>query len=263
MGIPLLSGRDFLETDNNDSQPVAIVDETLARMYWPDGDALGKRVETTGDMQWMTIVGVAGGIKQDGFAEEPQPHIYMPLAQSPWLLAKLVIRTDGPPNAIIGAIRTAVADLDPSIPVFSIRTMHDVMGRTLNSQRLTNLLLTSFAVLAVLLAAVGIYGTMSLYVGSRRNEFGIRLALGAQPVVLLRSVLREGMVLIGAGVVIGFAGALALTRTIASLLFQVSPTDPVVFTGVPLVLVVVALIACLVPARRASRVDPITALRHE
>lgn len=263
MGIPLLSGRDFVDTDNSDSQLVAIVDETLARMYWPDGDALGKRVETTGDLQWMTIVGVVGGIKQDGFAEELQPHIYMPLAQSPSLLAKLVIRTDGPPSATIGAIRTAVSELDPSIPVFSIRTMHDVMDRTLNSQRLTNLLLTSFAALAVLLAAVGIYGTMSLYVGSRRNEFGIRLALGAQPVVLLRSVLREGMVLIGAGVAIGLAGALALTRTIASLLFQVSPTDPIVFTGVPLVLVVVALIACFVPARRASRVDPITALRHE
>jgi predicted permease len=263
MGIALLGGRDFVETDNSDSQPVAIVDETLARMYWPDGDALGKRVETTGDMQWMTIVGVAGGIKQDGFAEELQPHIYMPLAQSPSLLVKLVVRTDGSPNATIGAIRTAVSELDPSIPVFSIRTMHDVMDRTLNSQRLTNLLLTSFAALAVLLAAVGIYGTMSLYVGSRKNEFGIRLALGAPPVVLLRSVLREGMVLIAAGVAIGLAGALALTRTIASLLFQVSPTDPIVFTGVPLILVVVALTACFVPARRASRVDPITALRHE
>jgi predicted permease len=263
MGIPLLSGRDFLETDNSNSQLVAIVDETLARKYWPDGNALGKRVETTGDLQWMTIVGVVGGIKQDGFAEELQPHIYMPLAQSPELLAKLVIRTDGPPNATIGAIRTAVSELDPSIPVFSIRTMHDVMDLTLNSQRLTNLLLTSFSVLAVLLAAVGIYGTMSLYVGSRKNEFGIRLALGAQPGVLLRSVLREGMVLIAAGVAVGLVGALALTRTIASLLFQVSPTDPIVFTGVPLVLVVVALIACFVPARRASRVDPISALRHE
>jgi putative ABC transport system permease protein len=263
MGIPLLRGRDFLETDNSDSQLVAIVDETLARMYWPDGDALGKRVETTGDMQWMTIVGVVGGIKQDGFAEELQPHIYMPLAQSPELLAKLAVRTDGPPNATISAIRSEVSALDPNIPVFSIRTMQDVMDRTLNSQRLTNLLLTSFSVLALLLAAVGIYGTMSLYVGSRKNEFGIRMALGAQPGVLLRSVLQEGLLLSAAGVATGLVGALALARTIASLLFQVSPTDPVIFTGVPLVLVVVSLIACFVPARRASRVDPITALRHE
>jgi predicted permease len=263
MGIPLLRGRDFLESDKSDSQPVAIVDETLARMYWPDGDALGKRVETTGDMQWMTIVGVVGGIKQDGFAEKLQPHIYAPLAQTPTLLAKLVIRTDASPNPTIAAIRTAVSGLDPDIPVYSIRSMNDVIGRTLNSQRLTNLLLTSFSVLALLLAAVGIYGTMSLYVGSRKNEFGIRLALGAQPGVLLRLVLREGMLLIAAGIAIGVGGALVLTRAIASLLFEVSPTDPVVFTGVPLLLVFVALAACFVPARRASRVDPMVALRCE
>jgi predicted permease len=263
MGIPLLRGRDFLETDKSDSQPVAIVDETLARMYWPDGDAIGKRVETTGDMQWMTIVGVVGGIKQDGLAEKLQPHIYAPLAQSPTLLAKLVIKTDGAPGSAIGAIRTTVSGLDPDIPVYSIRSMNDVIGRTLNSERLTNLLLTSFSVLALLLAAVGIYGTMSLYVGSRKNEFGIRLALGARQGVLLRSVLREGMLLIGAGVAIGIGGALVVTRAFASLLFEVSPTDPVVFTGVPLLLVVVALVACFVPARRASRVDPMVALRHE
>ena len=263
MGISLLSGRDFLETDNSNSQQVAIIDDTLARMYWPNGDALGKRVETTGDLEWMTIVGVVGGIKQDGLAEELQPHIYAPLAQSPALLAKLVIRTDGPPNAAISAIRTEVSALDPNIPVYSIRSMHDVIGRTLNSQRLTNLLLTSFSVLALLLAAVGIYGTMAVYVGSRKNEFGIRMALGAQPGVLLRSVLREGMVLIAAGIAIGIGGALVVTRAITSLLFEVSPTDPVVFTGVPLLLVVVALVACFVPARRASRVDPMVALRHE
>ncbi|MEK6410066.1 MAG: ABC transporter permease [Acidobacteriota bacterium] len=263
MGIPLLRGRDFLESDKSDSQPVAIIDETLARMYWPDGDALGKRVETTGDMQWMTIVGVVGGIKQDALAEKLQPHIYAPLSQSPTLVAKLVIRTDGPSNSTIGAVRTAVSGLDPDIPVYSIRSMNDVIGRTLNSQRLTNLLLASFSVLALLLAAVGIYGTMSLYVGSRKKEFGIRLALGAQPGVLLRLVLREGMLLIAAGIAIGVGGALVLTRAIASLLFEVSPTDPVVFTGVPLLLVLVALAACFVPARRASRVDPMAALRCE
>ncbi|MEK6321110.1 MAG: ABC transporter permease [Acidobacteriota bacterium] len=263
MGIPLLRGRDFLESDKSDSQPVAIVDETLARMYWPDGDALGKRVETTGDMQWMTIVGVVGGIKHGDLAEKLQPHIYAPLTQSPTVLAKLVIRTDGPPNSTIGAVRAAVSGLDPDIPVYSIRSMDDVIGRTLNSQRLMNLLLTSFSVLALLLAAVGIYGTMSLYVGSRKNEFGIRLALGAQPRVLLRLVLREGMLLIAAGIAIGAGGALVLTRAMASLLFEVSPTDPVVFTGVPLLLVLVALAACFVPARRASRVDPMVALRCE
>jgi putative ABC transport system permease protein len=263
MGIPFIRGRDFLETDSLDAQQVAIIDQTLARTYWPDGDALGKRVETTGDMQWMTIVGVVGSIKQDTFADELQPHIYAPIAQSNALLAKLVVRTEVPPTATVGAIKSEVSSLDPNVPVYSVRSMQEVMDRTLNSQRLTNLLLTSFSVLALLVAAVGIYGTMSLYVGSRKTEFGIRLALGASPPVLLRSVLGEGMLLIGSGVGVGLVGALLLTRTIASLLFQVSPTDPLIFTGVALLLVSVALAACFVPARRASRVDPMTALRCE
>jgi putative ABC transport system permease protein len=263
MEIPLVRGRDFVESDTSDSEPIAIVDETLARMYWPDGDALGKRVETTGDMQWMTIVGVVGGIKQDALSEKLQPHIYAPLAQAPALWGKLLIRTDGAPNAVIAAVRTTVSGLDPDIPVYSIRSMNDVIGRTLNSERLMNLLLTSFSVLALLLAGVGIYGTMSLFVASRKNEFGIRLALGARPGVLLLSVLREAMLLIGAGVAIGTGGALVLTKTIASLLFDVSPTDPIVFAGVTLLLVIVALVACFGPAHRASRVDPMIALRCE
>jgi putative ABC transport system permease protein len=263
MGIPLLQGRDFLESDKSDSQPVAIIDETLARMYWPDGDAIGKRVETTGDMQWMTIVGVVGGIKHGELGEKLQPHIYGPLTQSPTVLVKLAIRTEGSPSSAVGAVRAAVSGLDPDIPMYSIRSMNEVIGRTLNSQRLMNLLLTSFSVLALLLAAVGIYGTMSLYVGSRKNEFGIRLALGAQPGVLLRLVLREGMLLIAIGIAIGVGGALLITRAMVSLLFEVSPTDPVVFTGVPLLLVLVALAACFIPARRASRVDPLVALRCE
>ncbi|HXU36738.1 MAG TPA: FtsX-like permease family protein, partial [Blastocatellia bacterium] len=168
-----------------------------------------------------------------------------------------------PSNSIIGAVRSEVSALDPNIPVFSIRTMEEIMRLTVSSQRLTNLLLMSFSVLALLLAAVGIYGTMSLYVGSRRNEFGIRMALGAQPRGLIRLVLQEGLLLSAAGAATGLIGALLLTRTISSLLFHVSPTDPVIFTGVPLVLIAVAMIACFVPALRASRVDPISALRCE
>ncbi len=263
MGITLLRGRDFFETDRGDSPQVAVVDETLARMFWPDGDAIGKRVETTGDQEWMTIVGVVGGIKEGDLAGVLQPHIYAPMSQAPTSQASLVIRTDSVLSSPVAAVRNEVSQLDPDIPLYSIRSMHEVIGRTLNSQRLTNILLTAFSILALLLAAVGIYGTMSLYVGSRKNEFGIRLALGAQPGVLLRSVLREGMLLIAAGVVVGIGGALALTGAIASLLFEVSPTDPVVFTGVPLLLVLVALAACFVPARRASRVDPMIALRYE
>jgi len=263
LGMNLLLGRDFSESDKGDSEPVAIVDETLAKMYWPDGNAIGKRVETTGDMQWMTIVGVVGVVKQDTLGEKPQPHIYQPLPQSPSVLVKLVVRSDGTESATVSAIRSVVSDLDPDIPVYSIRSMDDLIAKTLNSERLTNLLLTSFSILALVLAAVGIYGTMSLYVGSRKNEFGIRLALGARPGVLLRGVLREGMLLIGVGVAIGTAGALALTRSIATLLFNVSPTDPLVFAGVTILLVVVAFVACFAPAQRAARVDPMIALRHE
>jgi putative ABC transport system permease protein len=141
--------------------------------------------------------------------------------------------------------------------------MTEIVGQSLATQRLTNLLLTAFAALAMLLAAVGIYGTMSVYVGSRTKEFGIRLALGAQPNTLLLSVLRQGLLLTITGVVVGIAGALALTRTIKSLLFEVSTTDPIVFAGIPLLLVIVALVACYVPARRSARVDPLVALRYE
>jgi putative ABC transport system permease protein len=263
MGIPLLRGRDFLDTDGSNAPPVAIVDETLARRYWPDGDAIGKRIETTGDLVWFTIVGVVGGVKHDDLAGERQPHIYAPLAQQPPLGAALVVRTEGAPNAAISAIRSAAQQVDPDIPIYLIRPMADVIGKTLNSQRLTNWLLSAFSVLALLLAAVGIYGTMSVYVGSRTNEFGIRLALGAQPGHLRRAVLREGLLLTTFGIAAGIAGALALTQTMASLLFEVSATDPVIFTVLPLVLVVVALLACYVPARRAASVDPMVALRHE
>src|SRR5262249_30679674 len=158
------------------------------------------------------------------------------LAQAPDRNVQLIVKTDGPLAPIVAAVRSAIAELDRDIPLYSIRPMDDVIGRTLNTQRLTNLLLASFSVLALLLAAVGIYGTMSLYVAGRRNEFGIRLALGAQPVTLLRSVLGEGLMLIAAGIGVGTAGALALARTITSQLFEVSPTDPVVFSGVGVLL---------------------------
>jgi len=263
LGIPLLQGRDFEHTDHSKAPPVAIIDESLARRYWPAGDAVGKRIETTGDLTWMTIVGVVGGIKQLSLAEEKQPHIYMPIAQTPAPRAAFVVRTDGPPNAAISTFRTAIRQVDPDMPLYMVRSMTEIISQTLSTQRLTNILLTAFAILALTLAAVGIYSTMSLYVGSRTKEFGIKLALGAQPGALRRGVMRQGFLLTGAGVLVGIAGALVLTRTIKSLLFEVSATDPLVFTAVPLLLVVVSLIACYRPARRATQVDPLIALREE
>ena len=261
--IPLLQGRDFQSSDHAKSPPVVIIDETLARRYWPANDAIGKRIQSTGGRQWLTIVGVVGGIKHGSLAEENWPHIYFAMAQFPEPRASFVVRTDGPPNAATGTFRAAIRQVDPDMPLYLVRSMTDIIAETLSTQRLTNILLTAFAVIALLLAAVGIYSTMSVYVGSRTKEFGIRLALGAQPGALRRAVIRQGLSLTAAGVVIGVAGALALTRTIKSLLFEVSTTDPLVFTAIPALLVVVSLFACYTPARRATKVDPLVALRDE
>ena len=263
LGIPLLQGRDFAATDHSKSLRVAIIDEPLARRYWPAGDAIGKRIQTTGDREWMTIVGIVGGVKHLNVMEEKRPHIYFALSQFPDTRAYFVVRTDGPPLGATQTFRAAIKEVDPDMPLYMVRSMTEIIGQTLSTQRLTNILLTAFAIIALTLAAVGIYSTMSVYVGSRTKEFGIRLALGAQPGVLRRAVLRQGLLLTAVGVVVGIVGALALTRTIKSLLFEVSATDSVVFTAIPALLVIVSLVACYTPARRATKVDPLIALRDE
>ena len=263
LGVPILQGRDFQSTDTSKTPLVVIIDEPLARRYWPANDAVGKRIQTTGDRQWMTIVGVVAGVKHLSLAEVKRPHMYMPLAQMPDLRASFIVRTEGPPNAAIPTFRSEIRQVDPDMPLYMVRSMTEIIGQTLGTQSLTNMLLTAFAVLALLLAAVGIYSTMSVYVGSRTKEFGIRLALGAQPGVVRRTVLRQGMLLTVGGVVVGVAGAFALTRTIKSLLFEVSATDPIVFSAIPLLLVIVSLVACYTPARRATKVDPLEALKEE
>ena len=263
LGIPLLQGRDFQSSDHANSTLVAIIDETLSRRYWPANDAIGRRIKTTGNDVWLTIVGVVGGIKHTSLSEEKEPHIYFPLQQAPDQRASFVVRTDGPPNAATGTFRAAIRQVDPDMPLYLVRSLTEIVAATLSTQRLTNILLTAFAIIALLLAAVGIYSTMSVYVGSRTKEFGIKLALGAQPSVLRRTVLRQGLFLTAAGVVVGVGGAFALTRTIKSLLFEVSTTDPWVFTTIPALLIVVSLFACYTPARRATRVDPLVALRDE
>ncbi len=266
MRIPLLRGRDFLDSDRDTSPLVAIVDETLARRHWPDGDAVGKRIRFDWSNNWMTIVGVAGAVRNGSLAEPMRPHLYLAYAHRQWPFIRgmnLTVRTATEPTAATAAIRNEVRQIDPDLPVPSVRTMTTVIDNTLSRQRLINLLLTVFALVAVLLAAIGIYGVMSVYVSNRTTEFGIRLALGAQPGNLLRTVLRQGVQLVAAGIVLGIAGALVLTRMMASLLFEVSVTDPVVFTGVSLLLLAVALLACWLPARRATKVDPMVALRTE
>lgn len=263
LGIRLLTGRDFQATDNTSSPRVVIVDEPFVRRYWPAGDAIGRRIQITGDRQWLTIAGIVSGVKHLNLAEEKRPHIYFAMAQYPSPRASFVVRTDGPPLSAAPTFRAAIREVDPDMPLYMVRPMTEIIGQTLSTQRLTNFLLTTFAIIALTLAAVGIYSTMSVYVGSRTKEFGIKLALGAQPGALRRAVMRQGLWLTGAGVLVGVVGALALTQTIKSLLFEVSETDPVVFTAIPVLLVIVSLLACYTPARRATKVDPLEALRDE
>ncbi|HKG48712.1 MAG TPA: ABC transporter permease [Pyrinomonadaceae bacterium] len=263
LGMSLLQGRDFQTTDHSNSPRVVVVDEPLVRRYWPAGDAIGRRLQITGERQWLTIIGVVGGVKHLNLMEEKRPHIYFAMGQYPSPRASFVVRTDGPPLNVISNFRAAIREVDPDMPLYLVRPMTEIIGQTLSTQRLTNFLLTAFAMIALTLAAVGIYSTMSVYVGSRTKEFGIKLALGAQPGALRRAVMRQGLGLTAAGVLVGVAGALALTRTLKSLLFEVSATDPVVFTTIPLLLVVVSVLACYTPARRATKVDPLEALRDQ
>jgi predicted permease len=268
LGIPLLRGRDFSGADRDDTEPVAIVDDTLARRYWPDANPIGKRIRfgwDTSERAWMTIVGVAGDVKHSGLAEAAYPHLYMPSRQRQERLQQmhLAVRTTADPSASAAAIRAQVRELDASVPVFAVRAMPEIVAASLNSQRLTNVLLGGFAAVALLLAAVGIYGVMSLSVSGCTQEFGIRMALGAQRGDVFRLVVGEGMGITAAGVAMGVLGALGAARYLRTLLFEVSPADPLTFAGVTLVLGGAAFAACYLPARRATRVDPMVALRCE
>jgi putative ABC transport system permease protein len=211
----------------------------------------------------LTIVGVVGSIKHGGLDEDPDFYLYRPYAQDTQLTMYLVVRTVGDPHVMVSALRSQVSALDPELPIYQVRTMEENVARSLGTKRLTNILITGFAATALLLAALGIYGVMALNVSSRINEFGIRMALGAQRSDVLWLVAKQGMLLMLAGVVIGLVAAFGLTRFIESLLFGVSSTDPLTFAAVTAVLAVVALVACYVPARRAMKVDPMVALRFE
>jgi putative ABC transport system permease protein len=261
--IPLLRGRDVEERDARNSPLVALVDETFARRFWPGEDPLGKRIRYEWSKDWMTIIGLVGAIKDNSLAEPPLPHVYLSYAQWPQTRFYLVTRTSGDPAAAVSAIRDQVHQLDPQLPVYSVQTMTEAIARTLHSEQLTNRLLIGFAILAMILAAAGIYGVMSLSVNSRVQEFGIRTALGAKPRDVLQMVLGSGMRLAGLGIGLGVGAALWLTRFLESLLFEVRPVDLPTFAAAIVLLAIVALLACYVPALRATRVDPVVALRTE
>jgi putative ABC transport system permease protein len=262
MGMPILQGRSFAATDTETAPPVVIVDETLARTHWPQGNVIGRQLRIGGN-KWWTIVGVVPSVKFRSLNEESIPHIYRPMTQWVSRVMTLVVRTTHDSAAQLPAIRREVARLDPELPLFKVSTVEEAMAQTLGTKRLLNLLLTSFAALALLLALLGIYGVMSLNVGNRTSEFGIRLALGARSADLLWLVVGQGMRLALIGVVIGLGGAFGLTRLLETLLFKVKATDPLIFVGSAVVLSLAALAASYLPARRATKVDPLVALRHE
>jgi putative ABC transport system permease protein len=262
MGMPILKGRSFQTSDTETSPPVAIVDEKLAHMQWPNGDPIGQRI-SIGGSPMMTIVGVVPSVKYRNLNEETDPYVYRPATQFVRWATTLVVRTTIDPTALIPAIQRQVASLDPELPLYHVSTIEQGMARSLRAKRLTNLLLTGFAMTALLLALIGIYGVMSLNVGGRTNEFGIRLALGARGADVLWLVVGQGMRLTLTGVALGLGGAFGLTRMLESLLFGVKATDPPIFAGVAVVLCLAALTACYIPARRATKVDPLVALRQE
>ena len=267
MGTPLLRGRAFTEADGPDAPRVVIVNETFARRFLPGEDPIGKRMNYGNNPDptqnpWRTIVGVVADTRRNGFDREPRPESYIPLQQRPPGWTIYVLRTSSPdPGALVSAVRNAVRGIDPDQPIFGIKTMEQLMTETTAQRRLNTILLGTFAGLALLLAAVGIFGVMNYSVTQRTQEIGIRLALGAQRGDVLKLVVGQGMMLALIGVGVGLFGAWALTRLLANMLYGVSATDPVVFIGVAGLLALVAVIACYLPALRASRVAPTVALR--
>ena len=262
MGMPILKGRGFESNDTATSLPVAIVDESLARKYSAQGDLVGKRLRV-GDGPWLTIVGIVPNVKNRKLDEAAWPYVYRPYSQWVRRETMLVVRSEIDPTIIAGNIRQEVAKLDPELPLSRVSTIRQAMDRSLVTTRLTNWLLTGFAAMALLLALTGIYGVMSLNVANRRGEFGIRLALGAQTANVLKLILGQGLKLAIVGVVLGLLAAMAFTRLLQGLLFGIGASDPLTFALIAALLVGVALLACWIPARRATKVDPLEALRSE
>jgi putative ABC transport system permease protein len=266
MGISLLRGRYFESSDAPDTTLVAIVDEKLAREYWPNDDPIGKRLKLGGQtskVPWLTIVGVVRSVKNRRLDEDAKFYVYQPFSQWPRAETSIVLNTTIEPKQVVAGLRTQVAALDPSLPIFDITTVEESVARSVNTKLLASTLLAIFAITALLLAVIGIYGVISLNVTNRINEFGIRMALGAQPGNVRTLVLGEGMRVAAIGGAVGLLVALMLTRLLEKLLFGVTPTDPLTFAAVTAVLTIASLLASYVPARRATKVDPLVALRYE
>jgi predicted permease len=264
LGIPVRGGRDMAATDREGSAPVAVVSETMARELWPGASPIGARIRFLGgaDSAWREVIGVVADVRESALGE-PQAVAYVPAWQSPEGGYELVVRTTGDASHLVGAIRRELHALDPALPLVTPRTMDEVFGASLAGQRLPMVFTTAFAALALLLAGLGVYGVMAYSVAAREREFGIRAALGASRGRVMALVLRQGMVTALAGAAVGLLAAWGAMRVLAGLLVGVTPHDAATFIAAPLILLVVSGLACLVPARRATRVEPLEALRVE
>jgi putative ABC transport system permease protein len=267
MGIPLLRGRDFAEQDNLDANPVVVVSEKMAQRYWPNADPIGKRIKngsTTSEAPWRTVIGVVKDVRQNDFVAQPKMQMYFTYRQLKSLMPNaLVVRTEVEPLTLATPVRNAIWAVDKDQTVANVDSMEHIVSEALARQRFSMLLLAIFAGLALVLAAVGIYGVMSYTVAQQTREIGIRMALGAQRTDVLKMTVKQGLKLVAVGVVIGVVAAFMLTRVMASLLFGISATDPVTFVSISLILGAVALAASYIPALRATKVDPMVALRYQ
>ncbi len=264
MGIPHLAGRMLTDRDDEHAQPVALINEQMAKNFWPGQNPIGRRFKPTAPGgAWTEIVGVVGDVRHTSLDKPADPEFFVPFAQNPASQLNLAIRTAGEPATMAAAIRALVNSIDSDQAVYNIRTMEERVSESVGQPRFRTWLIGAFAIIAMALTAIGVYGVMSYAVVQRTREIGVRMALGAQYHDMITAVLRNGLRLAFIGLAIGLAGALALTRVLKSLLFQVSPTDPITFIVAALVLVAVALLACWAPAHRAATVDPLEALRCE
>jgi putative ABC transport system permease protein len=260
--IPLLRGRTFTDFDHDEAVQVAVVNQSVAQRYWGAADPVGTRVSDDGE-NWVTVVGVVGDVKQEGLGEEFPHQVYLPLSQNLPLAFNFLIRTGGNPMSIAREATAVIHSIDPRQPVAFVKTMEDVRSENIAAPRLVTLLLALFAALALTISVAGIVALVAFTVTQRTRELGIRLALGAAKGSVLWMVVRQGVVLVLVGLLAGAAAALALTRFIGSWLYGVTATDPVTFLLISLVFASTAVVAAYVPARRAARVDPMTALRSE